>query len=153
LRILSALIIGAISQLGLAGVAMADPHDVFATFLTEEGTSHIRIVDCGDGTPCGTVSWIDPASLKDGMTPEDVISKKGEQVLGLQLLGGFDRKKKDWRGGTVYDPENDKMYSARLKRMDNGDLQLKGCIGPLCQTQVWTFVDDPQYAAHVSGNN
>jgi len=43
------------------------------------------------------------------------------------------------------------MYSARLKRMDNGDLQLKGCIGPLCQTQVWTFVD-PQYAARVTGN-
>jgi len=151
MRVSAVLMAAIVGVFGMTGAAMADPHDVFATFLTQEGTSHIRIADCGDGSPCGTVSWIDPASLEDGMKPEEVLSKKGEQVLGLQLLGGFDRKKKDWRGGTVYDPENDKMYSARLKRMDNGDLQLKGCIGPLCQTQVWTFVD-PQYAARATGN-
>ena len=137
--------------MGAAGIACADPHDVYATFLTQEGTSHIRIADCGDGTPCGTVTWIDPESLEAGETPDDVLSKNGDHVLGLRLLQGFTRKRHDWRGGTIYDPENDKLYSARIKRMKSGDLQLKGCVGPLCQSQTWTLVD-PQFAAKVSGN-
>lgn len=135
------LVASAVAIIGCAGLASADPHDVFATFLTEEGTSHIRITDCGDGTPCGTVTWIDPASLEAGIAPKDVIGKSGDNVLGLRLLKGFSRKEKDWRGGTIYDPENDKLYSARIKRMDDGNLQLKGCVGPFCQSQVWKLVD------------
>ena len=55
----------------------------------------------------------------------------------LLILKGFEKKKNDWRGGTIYDPENDKTYDARIKRLDDGNLQLKGCVGPFCQTQVW----------------
>lgn len=125
---------------GLAGAAQAGPHDVFATFATQEGTSHIQISDCGDGSPCGTVVWIDPNSLPEGVTPDTAIGKNGDNILGLTLLKDFQRKGKDWRGGKVYDPENDKMYAARIKRMGDGNLQLKGCVGPFCQTQVWTLV-------------
>lgn len=127
-----------LTALSLAGMAAAEgPHDVFGTYATEAGTSHVQISDCGDGTPCGTIIWIDPASLPEGETPETVIGDNGENVLGQQILEGFAQKTKDWRGGTVYDPENDKTYAARIKRLDSGALQLKGCIGPICQTQVW----------------
>lgn len=130
-----------LAALGTSGLAYAaDGHDVFGVFVTEEGTSHIEITDCGDGSPCGTIVWIDPASLPDGETPETVIGDNGEHVLGQQILEGFERKTKDWRSGTVYDPENDKSYAARIKRLDSGALQLKGCIGPFCQTQVWPQV-------------
>lgn len=118
--------------------AHADPHNVFGTYATTEGTSHVQISDCGDGTPCGRVVWIDPASLPEGTTPETATSKSGENVLGLTMLQGFERKQKDWRNGTVYDPENDRTYAARIKRLDDGRLELKGCVGPFCQTQVWT---------------
>ncbi|MCF6329629.1 MAG: DUF2147 domain-containing protein [Henriciella sp.] len=123
-----------------AGIAQAQGHDVFGTFATVGATSHVTITDCGDGSPCGTVSWIDPATLKPGQTPESVLTKAGDPVLGLLMLADFDKKKKDWRGGTIYDPEADKTYSSRLKRLDNGTLQVKGCIGPICQTQIWTEV-------------
>ena len=53
------------------------------------------------------------------------------------MLQGFDKKRKDWRGGTIYDPEADKSYASRLKRLANGTLQVKGCIGPICQAQIW----------------
>jgi len=116
------LIASAFVMTALAVPAMADPHDVFATFATQEGTSHIQISDCGDGTPCGTIIWIDPTSLPEGITPETAIGKTGVNVLGLTMLEGFERKNKGWRNGTVYDPENDKTYAARLARLDNGDL-------------------------------
>lgn len=132
--------------LAAANVAHADTHDVFGTFATPQGTSHVTIADCGDGTPCGTVSWIDPAAMPEGYGPEDALTRSGEQVLGYTILQGFDRKKKDWRGGTIYDPEADRSYAARLKRLANGDLQLKGCLGPMCQTQTW-----PSVAANAIG--
>ncbi len=122
----------------LCASAHADSHNVFGTFLTEAGTSSVTIDDCGDGTPCGRVSWIDPDAMEPGMTPEKALTKTGDPVLGLLMLQGFDKRKKDWRGGTIYDPENDKRYSSRIKRLDNGKLQVKGCVGPICQTQVWT---------------
>ncbi|MEO0437284.1 MAG: DUF2147 domain-containing protein [Pseudomonadota bacterium] len=122
-------------------VVSAGPHDVFGTFLTESGTSHVEIADCGDGTPCGKVSWIDPTSLAEGVTPETLKTpSSGEPVLGLTMLKDFERAKKDWRGGTIYSPEADKTYSSRLKRLEDQTLEVKGCIGFLCQTQIWTPV-------------
>ena len=112
-------------------------HDVFGTFLTQAGTSTVTIEDCGDGSPCGRVSWIDPDAMEPGQTPETALTKAGDPVLGLLMLQGFDKKRKDWRGGTIYDPEADKSYASRLKRLANGTLQVKGCIGPICQTQIW----------------
>nr|WP_070961023.1 DUF2147 domain-containing protein [Hyphomonas sp. Mor2] len=114
-----------------------DGHDVYGTFLTQAQTSTVTIADCGDGTPCGRVSWIDPEAMEPGQTPETAVTQAGDPVIGLLMLQGFNKKKNDWRGGTIYDPENDKTYASRLKRLDNGSLQVKGCIGPICQTQVW----------------
>lgn len=53
-----------------AGTARAGPLDVFGTFVTQEENSHIRISDCGDGTPCGVIVWIDPASVSGDATPK-----------------------------------------------------------------------------------
>ena len=114
-----------------------DGHNVYGTFLTQAKTSTVTIEDCGDGSPCGRVSWIDPNAMEPGQTPETALTQAGDPVLGLLMLQGFDKKKKDWRGGTIYDPENDKTYASRLKRLGDGRLQVKGCIGPICQTQVW----------------
>ena len=119
--------------------AQADTgHDVFGAYLTEAKTSAVVIKDCGDGSPCGRVAWIDPAAMEPGMTPETARTEAGDPVLGLLMLEGFEKRRKDWRGGTIYDPENDKSYASRLKRMTDGRLQVKGCIGPICQTQIWT---------------
>lgn len=128
--------------LGLAMLPMSaqaeNGHDVFGVFLTQAQTSTVTIEDCGDGSPCGRVSWIDPNAMAPGQTPEAAMTKAGEPVLGLLMLQGFDQRKKDWRGGTIYDPENDKTYASRLKRLGDGRLEVKGCVGPICQTQIWT---------------
>jgi len=130
----------AVLLLSMSSVVKADAFDVFGVFLLEDKGSKIEISDCGDGSPCGKVAWIDPATLEPGQTPETIKSKAGKPVLGLQILHSFERKKKDWRGGKIYSPEADKTYSSRLKRLDDGTLQVKGCIAFLCQTQIWTPV-------------
>ena len=121
----------------IGGTASADPFDVFGTFRTQAGTSHIQIIDCGDKTPCGKVVWLDAKALPAGETPESIKDAKGAKLLGMKLLHSFERKGKDWRGGKIYNPEEGKTYDSRLKRLTNGDLEVKGCIGPICQTQIW----------------
>ncbi|MEM1401909.1 MAG: DUF2147 domain-containing protein [Pseudomonadota bacterium] len=131
-----------IAMLAASPFANADSHDVYGTFLTEEGTSKVEISDCGDGTPCGKVIWIDPESLEDGLTPETVKTRStGEPVLGLTMLSDFSRSSGDWRGGTIYSPKADKSYSSRLKRLDQSTLEVKGCIGFICQTQLWSLAE------------
>lgn len=129
----------------IAPAAMADPHDVYGTWLTAAETAALEISDCGDGTPCGAVVWLDPEALREGLTPETAVDEnnpdealRSRPVIGMQMLAEFERKKRDWRSGTIYDPESGKTYGSRIKRLDDGNLQVKGCIGPICQTQVWT---------------
>lgn len=121
--------------------AHADSKDVYGTFLVEARHAHVTVADCGDGTPCGRISWADPDAIPDGLTPEEAVTPRGEPLIGTLMLEGFEPKKRDWRGGTIYDPENDKTYASRIKRLENGDLQVKGCIGPICQTQIWTEIE------------
>jgi uncharacterized protein (DUF2147 family) len=135
-RWLSSLAVAALC----AGGAQAGPLDVFGTFITQKEGSHIRISDCGDGTPCGVVVWIDPASVSEGVTPETATDAKGDKILGLTMLEGFKRKANGWAGGTIYNPKEGKTYGSRIKRLDDGILEVKGCIGPICQTQHWAPV-------------
>ncbi|MEE2922168.1 MAG: DUF2147 domain-containing protein [Pseudomonadota bacterium] len=135
-RWLSSLAVAALC----AGGAHAGPLDVFGTFVTQKEGSHIRISDCGDGTPCGVVVWIDPASVSEGVTPETATDAKGDKILGLTMLEGFKRKANGWAGGTIYNPKEGKTYGSRIKRLDDGILEVKGCIGPICQTQHWAPV-------------
>jgi uncharacterized protein (DUF2147 family) len=133
-------IVAAALASAFCGTASADVFDVFGTFRTQAGTSHIEIADCGNGSPCGKVVWLDAKALPKGETPETITDAKGAKLMGMKLLAGFQRKKADWRGGTIYDPEAGKLYDSRLKRRTDGKLEVKGCIGPICQTQVWTPV-------------
>lgn len=133
-------------------VAHADGLDVEGLWLTQTQTAQVEISDCDDGTPCGHVVWLDPASMREGVTPETARDENNPDptlrerpALGLQILSGFRARRSDWRGGRIYDPETGKDYAARLKRLDDMRLQVKGCIGPICQTQVWNRVEpDPQ---------
>ena len=120
--------------------ASANPHDVFGVFYTKDKGSKIQISDCGDGSPCGKVIWVNPETIEDGLSAHDLKSKSGEAILGLEIVKGFEKKNKDWRGGTIYDPGKDKTYASRMKKLDNGNLEVKGCISFFCLTQIWVEV-------------
>lgn len=126
--------------LSFTASSLADSLNVYGTYLVEEKNSHVQIADCGDGSPCGIIVWLDPSTLEPGVTPETAQSKAGKPILGLTMLEGFTRKQDDWREGTIYHPGKDKTYSSKLKRLANGSLEVKGCISFFCQTQTWTEV-------------
>ena len=134
-------------KLALAGLvaAAATMHtgtpaqrDVWGDWYTPERDSLIRIADCGDGTPCGRVVWVDEDRaqvLVDEHNSDEAL--RGRPIEGITLLSGFESGKTDWRGGAIYHPGNGNTYRARLRRIDEDTLEVKGCVGPICKAQHW----------------
>jgi uncharacterized protein (DUF2147 family) len=150
-----AAFLGTILLVGLAfmdiymiGFSFLEPeydgsHDVFGIYLTDEGSAKIQIEDCGDGTPCGRFVWFDANALPHNETMETFSGVDGNPLLGSLILKGFTRERTDWRGGTIFDSDNIKTYFAHLKRMPDGSLRVRGCLGPFCHTQIWSNIAVP----------
>ena len=118
-----------------------DGKTVFGTWLVESGSAHVEIADCGDGTPCGTIvhlTFPGAATALDDQNPDPELAKK--PLLGSRMLWGFEEKKSKWSGGRIYDAESGKDYKSKIQLQDDGTLEVKGCIGPFCQSQTWTAV-------------
>jgi len=127
------------AALALPVVAFADSKAVHGRWLVAGGNAVVEVRDCGDGTPCGYLDWVDmrqASSDRDINNPDPEL--KGRPLIGMPMLWGFREKGSSWGRGRIYDPEEGKTYGSNLKRLDDGNLRVKGCIGPLCKTQIWT---------------
>ena len=72
--------------------------------------------------------------------------RKGKPVLGMVFLWGLTRKGDEFAGGSILDPDNGKVYRARLRLDDQGrKLRVRGFIGIslLGRTQVWIRDEGP----------
>jgi uncharacterized protein (DUF2147 family) len=70
--------------------------------------------------------------------------RKGRPVLGMVFLWGLTRQGEDYKGGFILDPDNGKVYKAKV-RLDEGGhkLLVRGFIGIslLGRTQTWVRED------------
>jgi uncharacterized protein (DUF2147 family) len=129
------------SFLALAATAHAtDGKAVYGKWLTESGSAVVEIKDCGDGTPCGTIIRLVNAdeTVLDTENPDPEMAKK--PLVGAPMLWGFKPKSDKWSSGKIYNAENGKTYKSKLELQDDGTLKVKGCVGPICQGQIWTAV-------------
>lgn len=130
----------------VASPAFSAPLDVAGTWRAESRygniLGHVRITDCGDGTPCGVLVWFDPARTRertDARNPDR--SLRGRSLVGTTLITGFERQGPAWRSGRLYNPEDGKTFACTLQLApDRNHLRVTGCLGPFCQTKIWTRV-------------
>ncbi|MCQ8186536.1 DUF2147 domain-containing protein [Parvularcula maris] len=126
---------------------MAGDLDVWGHWYTPDGASIITIEDCGDGTPCGRVAWVD--AEQGGMT-EDVHNHdkdlRGRAMLGITLLSGFEERRDRWRRGSIYNPKDGRTYRARLRLLSQNVLGVSGCLGPVCKELTWERAPESQAA-------
>ena len=70
--------------------------------------------------------------------------RKGQPVLGMVFLWGLTRQGEEFKGGFILDPDNGKVYKAKVK-VDAGGTKLlvRGYIGIslLGRTQTWVRED------------
>jgi uncharacterized protein (DUF2147 family) len=112
----------------------ADPAGLW---LTETGSSRVRITPCGGGF-CGTIVSA-PGKGLDAKNPDPAL--RSRSVVGVQILdarqpggGGF--------SGSLYNPNDGKTYSGSLKLTGPNTLEVSGCVmSVFCKRQTWTRVN------------
>jgi uncharacterized protein (DUF2147 family) len=121
-----------------ASIATARPLEG-TTWRTQSGSGTVRIEACGQRT-CGRILTGVPSARQsefDTRNPNPAL--RSRPLIGLNILSGFTRQGDDsYKGGTIYNPEDGKTYRSEFKAKADGRLEVKGCVGPFCQTQVWT---------------
>ena len=114
---------------------------------TKKEKSLVRIVETG-GVYTGKVEKIiDPDAPKDVVCKDCSDERKDKPILGMTIVRNMkqsDGDKAVFEGGDVLDPDNGKVYKAKLKVVDNGSkLDVRGYIGvPMFgRTQTWIRVE------------
>jgi uncharacterized protein (DUF2147 family) len=131
--------------LALSGVAHAESHEVFGLWLTEAKDGHVSIEDCGDSTPCGKLVWVSsesPESELDLRNKDETL--QGRARLGVPIIWGFEKAKKNWKNGKIYNPEDGKTFNSTVRKLEDGTLKVKGCVGPICITNIWTPITNTE---------
>ena len=131
-----------LAVMGFAAYAdSASPVGAWRTIddVTHQPKGIVRIVQ-RDGKLYGTVekSLVEkpPHRVCDDCTDD----RKGQPILGMEIIRGLSRDGDQWDGGTILDPENGKVYKCKITLQDNGNkLAVRGFLGIslLGRTQVW----------------
>lgn len=136
------------AALGVFNTCLAADMDVGGYWLMDGGSTIVEIADCGDGTPCGTVVWLDENLtdvLFDDQNPDETL--RGRDLVGVRILEGFDKKSKGWRSGRIYNPENGKTYRSHLTLVSKNMLAVSGCLGPICKKMHWERAEGAAFEA------
>jgi uncharacterized protein (DUF2147 family) len=110
---------------------------------TNKDKSLVRIVET-NGVFTGKVEkFLDPDTAKDAVCKDCSDDRKDKPILGMTIVRNMKQSADDkavFEGGDILDPNNGKVYSAKLKLVDNGaKLDVRGYIGlpMLGRTQTW----------------
>ena len=129
---------------GSEGAFAAEPT---GNWLTQTGTSRIRVADCG-GALCGTIVWLKEPNDPDTGKPKtdknnSDAAKRSRPLLGVQIVLGMKPAGANKWAGQVYNAEDGKTYSGNLTWSGGDSLQLQGCAlgGLVCKSQTWTKVN------------
>jgi uncharacterized protein (DUF2147 family) len=125
----------------ITGGALADPG---GTWLTQGGTSRIRIDRCG-GALCGTIVWLKEPNDRETRRPKTDknnadAAKRNRRLLGVPIVLGMKPAGGNKWTGQVYNADDGKTYSGNLQEQGPNALRLEGCAmgGLICKGQNWT---------------
>ncbi|MFD1693909.1 DUF2147 domain-containing protein [Roseibium aestuarii] len=126
---LSALVLGA------GSAQAADPT---GEWVRPSGSSKIRIAPCGPAL-CGNLIWVKEAR-NDVNNPDP--AKRGNPLVGLQIVSGMKASGKDSWKGKVYNAEDGKTYTGVMAMPSDDKLKLEGCVlgGLICKGETWKRV-------------
>ncbi|MES2862061.1 MAG: DUF2147 domain-containing protein [Pseudomonadota bacterium] len=132
----------AFAACAVAAPASAQTADPIGLWATPTNGAQVRIARCGQAL-CGTLVTAntlraDP-DLRDAHNPDGALRTR--RMQGLRFLSGFTGGPTEWRGGSVYNPEDGRTYRGTITLTNANTLTLRGCVvAPLCRNQTWTRV-------------
>jgi len=137
-------LISAVLMMFTASFVFAEsPDAILGEWVTEGDKSFVEIYKC-DELYCGKIIWLKNPKDEEGKekvdkkNPDETM--RNRKLLGLPILWGFTYSGEGkWEKGKIYDPQNGKTYSCRIK-LEGEKLKVRGFIGfsLLGRTSVWT---------------
>ncbi|UYH54735.1 DUF2147 domain-containing protein [Qipengyuania sp. SS22] len=128
----------ACAAMALIATPLAAAEPIEGRWVTADKDAVVQIGNCGRST-CGRIAKF-LVTPPQGADQRDVnnrdAAKRSRKLLGMAILTGFTKDEDAWRG-EIYDPNNGKTYRSIVRRSGPDRLEVKGCIGPFCQTQIW----------------
>ena len=106
---------------------------------TGKPKSVVRISQVGDELR-GSVLKIMDTVKKNAVCEKCKGTNKDKPIIGLVMMWGLKKSSKGWGGGAILDPDNGKVYKAKMSLFENGKkLNVRGFIGfaLLGRTQTW----------------
>ncbi len=130
-------------SLTLVTVMPASAEEMIGTWLTANSDAHIRVAKCGKAM-CATVVWLkDAVDPKTGQPPVDDknpnASLRSRKIVGIRIFAMEQDNTGSWVGG-IYNSDDGQTYKGRLSPRGNDELEVQGCAGSLCGSEVWTRV-------------
>jgi uncharacterized protein (DUF2147 family) len=125
----------------VTAAAPANAEEFIGTWLTANSDARIRVANCGKAL-CGTVIWLRNAvDPKTGQPPVDDKNPnaglRGRKILGLRIFAMEQDNTNSWTGG-IYNSDDGQTYRGRLVPRGEDELEVQGCAGSLCGSEVWT---------------
>lgn len=133
MRTMLALLAGALL---LGATVAANAASIDGVWLSESGKTKIKMAPCG-AKYCGTIVWVQGPETKDVKNPDE--SKRDRNLVGLLMV--YDMVVDgDGYKGSLYNYDDGKTYTGKLKADGADKLQLSGCVlgGLICRTSTWT---------------
>lgn len=89
-----------------------------------------------DGVATGHIVDLYDRSRLDKTCEKCTDDRKGQKIVGLEIIRGMRDKGGTWSGGTILDPENGKVYDCKLW-VEDGTLKVRGYVAFFYRTQTW----------------
>jgi uncharacterized protein (DUF2147 family) len=136
-------VMAAAASAGLALAALVPAafagEPITGRWVTADKDAVVVIAPCGKAL-CGTVErfLVPPPQGNDqrDINNPDAAKRKRKLLAATPILSSFTQDSDLWRG-QIYDPKSGKTYRSVVRRKGPNVLEVKGCIGPFCQTQLW----------------
>lgn len=128
--------------------------DILGMWNNEERDGIIEIFKCREKY-CGRIVWAkeptypaDDKMGREGLPRRDDNNSnpdlRSRPIIGLQIMSDFVFDGDNgWKGGTVYDPRNGRIYSGKVTLVSPNELRLRGYVlfSFLGRTTIWTRME------------
>ena len=116
--------------------------DPFGVWLTRAGDAKVHVSQCGAGL-CGKIVWLkQPIDSTTGQPQTDDKnpdpSLKKRPIVGLQLFVGMRPSASNAWSGQIYNADDGRHYGSTITQIDPAQLEVRGCVGSLCGSEIWT---------------
>jgi uncharacterized protein (DUF2147 family) len=139
-----AMLAGLLAPAGQALAQTASPVGLWRSIddETKSPKALIRIADQG-GTLVGRIEKI-LTDKTEAVCEKCTDERKDKPVQGMTILTGLKKDGDEWSGGEILDPNNGKVYKARVKLADGGRrLDVRGFVGVALLGRTQTWVREP----------